>query len=35
MTANEKDFSLSLEMTIREGGTLPPSMGRKEYAASL
>ena len=25
LTANEKDFSLSLEMTMREGGTLPPS----------
>ena len=23
LTANEKDFSLSLEMTMREGGTLP------------
>ena len=28
-TANEKDFSLSLEMTMREGGTLPPSLGRR------
>ena len=25
LTANEKDFSLSLEMTMREGGMLPPS----------
>ncbi len=29
LTANEKDFSLSLEMTMREGGTLPPSPGRR------
>ena len=29
LTANEKDFSLSLEMTMREGGTLPPSLGRR------
>ena len=29
LTANEKDFSLSLEMTLREGGTLPPSLGRR------
>ena len=29
LTANEKDFSLSLEMTMREGGTLPPSFGRR------
>ena len=28
-TANEKDFSLPLEMTMREGGTLPPSHGRR------
>ena len=29
LTANEKDFSLSLEMTMREGGILPPSPGRR------
>ena len=29
LTANEKDFSLSLEMTLREGGTLPPFLGRR------
>ena len=29
LTANEKDFSLLLEMTMREGGTLPPSLGRR------
>ena len=28
-TANEKDFSLPLEMTMRESGTLPPSHGRR------
>ena len=30
LTANEKDFSLSLEMTMRESGILPPSIGRRE-----
>ena len=29
LTANEKDFSLSLEMTMWEGGILPPSPGRR------
>ena len=27
LTLNEKDFSLSLEMTMREGGILPPFPG--------
>ena len=30
LTANEKDFSLSLEMTMREGGILPPSSTRSQ-----
>ena len=32
LTANEKDFSLSLEMTMRKNGILPPSpaKGRPE-----
>ena len=35
LTANEKDFSLSLEMTMRKNGILPPSSARGDAPKAM